>query len=173
MVWWCKGNQKRCRAVVFDHGEFLGKHQWHWTQSWAGAIILVWGDPSPWTGTFFVRFGFGALQWNWLWLQKAGGGSDCWWRLMTRLGWPSSLQLCLRGSCYKISPWACYQIPFPCEWPFVLELDRDVLCWEDHSPDLSSSRGSTSSQTAVDWEGPFATWPNIPMMQSRPQHQQG
>lgn len=41
MVWGCKGNQKRCRDVVFDHDEFLGKHQWHWTRSWAG----VWDHP--------------------------------------------------------------------------------------------------------------------------------
>lgn len=33
MMWGCKGNQKRCRDVAFDHNEFLGKHQQHWTQS--------------------------------------------------------------------------------------------------------------------------------------------
>lgn len=79
------------------------------------------------------------------------------------------------GNCCKFSRWARYQIQFPCERRFLLILDLNVLCWEDHSPELSPSSGNMSSQptTAVDWEGPHATCPNIPVSQSRPQHQQG
>lgn len=147
----CDRNQKRCREAIFDQDEFLGKHQWHWlhkaklgsetitpsvemnpspAQS-LGMVLCceVWGD-FTYVKSFFVhRMHEEAVVAYEGWredLQQVV-------RLSPALG-AAALEI---GNCCKLSPWALYQTLFHCEWSFLLELDLNMQCWDNHSPELS------------------------------------
>lgn len=118
MVWGCKRSQKRCRDVGFDHDEFLGKHQQHRTQSWAG----VWDHhlsvgrsltPHPGQGPslwglgllYSSEIGFGCRE-----QEEAGIVYKGWWPHWSQVAeFSPALEAAVleTGSCCKVPPWAC------------------------------------------------------------------